>query len=145
MEHLYTAAVAAGAGYAVLALLLSLLRAAPERIALLARLRTMGLTRRQGRRLLVLESLPQAALAAAGGVLTGWAAIRLLSPGMDLTAVALPPSVAPLEQTPLHTDAWSLTVPALAVVAVTVGIAGVQAWWAGRRGAVRELRAGDTK
>ncbi|WP_327258438.1 FtsX-like permease family protein [Streptomyces sp. NBC_01240] len=145
VEHLYTAAVAAGAGYAVLALLLSLLRAAPERIALLARLRTMGLTRRQGRRLLVLESLPQAALAAAGGVLTGWAAIRLLSPGMDLTAVALPPSVAPLEQTPLHTDAWSLTVPALAVVAVTVGIAGVQAWWAGRRGAVRELRAGDTK
>ncbi|MFE7358171.1 FtsX-like permease family protein [Streptomyces sp. NPDC057543] len=145
VEHLYTAAVAAGAGYAVLALLLSLLRAAPERIALLARLRTMGLTRPQGRRLLVLESLPQALLAAAGGVLTGWAAIRLLSPGMDLTAVALPPSVAPLEQTALHTDAWSLTMPALAVVAVTVGIAGVQAWWAGRRGAVRELRAGDTK
>ncbi|WP_406385527.1 FtsX-like permease family protein [Streptomyces sp. NBC_01618] len=145
VEHLYTATVAAGAGYAVLALLLSLLRAAPERIALLARLRTMGLTRPQGRRLLVLESLPQAVLAAAGGVLTGWAAIRLLSPGMDLTAVALPPSVAALEQTPLHTDAWSLTVPALAVVAVTVGIAGVQAWWAGRRGAVRELRAGDTK
>ncbi|MFD8421078.1 FtsX-like permease family protein [Streptomyces sp. NPDC059466] len=145
VEHLYTAAVAAGAGYAVLALLLSLLRAAPERIALLARLRTMGLTRPQGRRLLVLESLPQAVLAAAGGVLTGWAAILLLSPGMDLTAVALPPSVAPLERTPLHTDVWSLTVPALAVVAVTVGIAGVQAWWAGRRGAVRELRAGDTR
>ncbi|MFG2561437.1 FtsX-like permease family protein [Streptomyces sp. NPDC048496] len=145
VEHLYTAAVAAGAGYAVLALLLSLLRAAPERIALLSRLRTMGLTRPQGRRLLVLEALPQAVLAAVGGVLTGWTAIRLLSPGMDLTAVALPPSVAPLKQTPLHTDAWSLTVPALAVVAVTVGIAGVQAWWAGRRGAVRELRAGDTR
>ncbi|MEU9848060.1 FtsX-like permease family protein [Streptomyces sp. NPDC047985] len=145
VEHLYTAAVATGAGYAVLALLLSLLRAAPERIALLARLRTMGLTRAQGRRLLVLESLPQAVLAAAGGVVTGWAAIRLLSPGMDLTAVALPPSVAPPDQTPLHADAWSLTVPALAVVAVTVGIAGVQAWWAGRRGAVRELRAGDTR
>ncbi|MFG2480979.1 FtsX-like permease family protein [Streptomyces fagopyri] len=144
VARLYTAAVAAGAGYAVLALLLSLLRAAPERIALLARLRTMGLTRPQGRRLLVLESLPQAVLAAVGGVLTGWAAIHLLSPGMDLTAVALPPSLAPVEQTPLHTDAWSLAVPALAVVAVTVGIAGVQAWWAGRRGAVRELRAGDT-
>ncbi|MFF9648443.1 FtsX-like permease family protein [Streptomyces sp. NPDC014622] len=145
VEHLYTGAVAAGAGYAVLALLLSLLRAAPERIALLARLRTMGLTRSQGRRLLVLESLPQAVLAAVGGVLTGWAAIRLLSPGMDLTGVALPSSAAPPEQTPLHADAWSLTVPALAVVVVTVGIAAVQAWWAGRRGAVRELRAGDTK
>lgn len=145
VERLYAAAVATGAGYAVLALLLSLLRAAPERIALLARLRTMGLTRPQGRRLLVLESLPQAVLAAAGGVLTGWAAIRLLSPGMNLTAVALPLSAAPLEQTPLRADVWSLTAPALAVVAVTVGIAGVQAWWAGRRGAVRELRAGDAK
>lgn len=143
VEHLYTAAAAAGAGYAVLALLLSLLRAAPERIALLARLRTMGLTRAQGRRLLVLESLPQAVLAAAGGALTGWGAIRLLAPGMDLTAVALPPSVVPRGQTPLSPDAWSLTLPTLAVVAVTVGIAGVQAWWAGRRGAVRELRAGD--
>ena len=145
VEHLYTAAVVAGAGYAVLALLLSLLRAAPERIALLARLRTMGLTRRQGRRLLILESLPQAVLAAVGGGLTGWAATDLLSPGMDLTAVALPPSVAPLQQTHLHTDVWSLTVPALAVVAVTVGIAALQAWWSGRRGAVRELRAGDAR
>ncbi|MGW1268713.1 FtsX-like permease family protein, partial [Streptomyces sp. NPDC002491] len=145
VEHLYTAAVAAGAGYAVLALLLSLLRAAPERVALLARLRTMGLTRAQGRRLLVLESLPQALLAATGGVLTGWCAIRLLAPGMDLTAAALPPSAAPLEQTLLNPDPWSLTVPTLAVVAMTVGIAGVQAWWAGRRGAVRELRAGDAR
>ncbi|MGW7164200.1 FtsX-like permease family protein [Streptomyces sp. NPDC054884] len=145
VEHLYTAAVAAGAGYAVLALLLSLLRAAPERVALLARLRTMGLTRAQGRRMLVLESLPQAVLAAAGGVLTGWCAILLLAPGVDLTEVALPPSVVPLKQTLLSPDAWSLTVPTLAVMAVTVGIAGVQAWWAGRKGAVRELRAGDTR
>lgn len=59
------------------ALLLALLRAAPERAALLARLRTMGLTRAQGRRLLVLESLPQALLAAGGGALTGWSTIRL--------------------------------------------------------------------
>ncbi len=48
-ERVYAAAVAAGTGYAVLALLLTLLRAAPERAALLARLRTMGLTRAQGR------------------------------------------------------------------------------------------------
>ena len=81
--------MAAGTGYAVLALLLALVRAAPERAALLARLRTMGLTRGQGRRLLVLEALPQALLAAAGGTLTGWATIRLLAPGIDLTSVAL--------------------------------------------------------
>ncbi|MEV1019264.1 ATP-binding cassette domain-containing protein [Streptomyces sp. NPDC050264] len=43
---IYVAAVAAGAGFAALALLLALARAAPERLALLARLRTMDLTRR---------------------------------------------------------------------------------------------------
>ncbi|MER6206848.1 FtsX-like permease family protein [Streptomyces sp. NPDC001642] len=143
--RIYTAAVAAGAGYAVLALLLSLLRAAPERAALLARLRTMGLTRAQGRRLLVLESLPQAVLAAAGGALTGWATIRLLAPGIDLTSVALASTQSPLGEAHLRTDPLSLTVPALGVLVVAVGVAGVQAWWSGRRGSIRELRAGDAR
>lgn len=144
-ERVYAAAGAAGAGYAVLALLLSLLRAAPERTALLARLRTMGLTRAQGRRLLVLESLPQAGLAAAGGALTGWATIRLLSPGIDLTTIALASRQAPAGEAVLRTDALSLVVPAVAIVLVTVATAGVQAWWTGRRGAAPELRAGDAR
>lgn len=141
--HLYTAAVAAGAGFAVLALLLALLQAAPERAALLARLRTMGLTRTQGRRLLVLESLPQALLAAIGGTLTGWAAIRLLAPGIDLTTIALPSAPASTDEAVLHPDPWSLTAPAITVVVLAVGVAAVQAWWTGRQGSVRELRAGD--
>lgn len=142
-EHVYTAAVATGAGFAVLALLLSLLRAAPERSALLARLRTMGLTRAESRRLLILESLPQALLAALGGTLTGWTAIRLLAPGIDLTTVAFPSARTPLTETRLHPDTWSLLLPALAVVTVAVGVAALQAWWAQRRGSVTELRAGD--
>ncbi|MFE0809008.1 FtsX-like permease family protein [Streptomyces sp. NPDC058848] len=144
-EHVYTAAVGAGAGYAALALLLSLARAAPERAALLARLRTMGLTPAQGRRLLVLESLPQAVPAVAGGVLTGWAAIRLLSPGIDLTAIALAASSPSTVPAQLRTDPWSLAVPAVAVLVLTVGVAAGQAWWSGRRGAVAELRAGDAR
>ncbi|MGW2519257.1 ABC transporter permease [Streptomyces sp. NPDC001617] len=144
-ERVYTAAVAAGAGYAVLALLLSLLRAAPERAALLARLRTMGLTRAQARRLLILESLPQAASAAAGGALTGWATIRLLSPGVDLTTLALATGSGATGEAVLRTDTVSLAIPAAAVVLVTVGVAGVQAWWTGRRGAVAELRVGDVR
>ncbi|MEZ3181470.1 ABC transporter permease [Streptomyces pimonensis] len=144
-ERVYTVAVAAGAGYAVLALLLTLLRTAPERAALLARLRTMGLTRAQGRRLLVLESLPQALLAAAGGTVTAWAAIRLLSPGIDLTTVAVSTSSSPAGRAALRTDPVSLLVPALTVGALTVGIAAAQAWWTGRRGSVRELRAGDAR
>ncbi len=142
-EHVYTAAVAAGAGYAALALLLSLAGAAPERTALLARLRTMGLTPAQGRRLLVLESLPQAVPAVAGGILTGWAAIRLLSPGIDLTTIALAASSTSTGRAQLRTDPWSLAVPAVAVLVLTVGVAAAQAWWSGRRGAVAELRAGD--
>ncbi|MFE8951047.1 ABC transporter permease [Streptomyces althioticus] len=144
-ERVYAAAVAAGTAYAALALLLTLLRAAPERAALLARLRTMGLTRAQGRRLLILESLPQAVLAAVGGALTAWAAIRLLAPGVDLTTVAVASGAPAAGRALLRADQLSLLVPALAVVALTVGVAAAQAWWSGRRGAVRELRAGDAR
>ncbi|MEU0943975.1 FtsX-like permease family protein [Streptomyces canus] len=144
-EGVYATAVAAGTGYAVLALLLSLLRTAPERTALLARLRTMGLTRAGGRRLLVLESLPQAILAALGGTLTGWAAIRLLSPGIDLTAIALATTEPDTAGAELRTDALSLAIPAAAVLLLAVAMGVGQAWWSGRRGSVRELRAGDAR
>lgn len=144
-EGVYVTAVAAGTGYAVLALLLSLLRTAPERTALLARLRTMGLTRAAGRRLLILESLPQAFLAALGGALTGWATIRLLSPGVDLTAIALPAAEPAATAARLRTDALSLAVPAVAVLLLAVGMGIGQAWWSGRRGSVQELRAGDAR
>jgi putative ABC transport system permease protein len=105
----------------------------------------MGLTRAQGRRLLVLESLPQAVLAAAGGALTGWATIRLLAPGFDLTSVALASARSPLGEARLRTDPVSLTVPAIGVLLVAVGVAGAQAWWSGRQSSVRELRAGDAR
>ncbi|AYC41161.1 FtsX-like permease family protein [Streptomyces griseorubiginosus] len=144
-ERVYTAAVAAGTGYALLALLLSLLRTAPERTALLARLRTMGLTRAAGRRLLILESLPQAFLAALGGTLTGWATIRLLSPGIDLTAVALPTAEPDSGAVELRMDLLSLALPAAAVLLLAVGVGVGQAWWSGRRGSVTELRAGDAR
>lgn len=64
-ERLYAAAVAAGTGFALLALSLALLQTAPERTGLLTGLRALGLPPAQGRRLLVLEALPQAVLAAA--------------------------------------------------------------------------------
>ncbi|MFH9490757.1 FtsX-like permease family protein [Streptomyces halstedii] len=144
--QIYTAAVAAGAGYALLAVLLSLLQSAPERTTLLARLRTMGLTTRQGRRLLAYEAMPQALLAAAGGLLVGWATIALLAPGVDLAALALTGGgTAAQGSATLRTDAVSLVLPALGVVLLTAAVAGVQAWWASRRGSIKELRAGDTR
>ncbi|MFC8623696.1 ABC transporter permease [Streptomyces anulatus] len=145
-ERIYLAAVAAGAGYALLAVLLSLLQTAPERTTLLARLRTMGLTTGQGRKLLAFEATPQALLAAGGGLFTGWATIVLLSPGIDLVPLALA-GVAGSDTSPvlLRTDLWSLALPAAGVVALAAAVAGVQAWWASRRGSITELRAGDSR
>ncbi|CAM5556559.1 FtsX-like permease family protein [Streptomyces atroolivaceus] len=145
-ERIYGAAVVAGAGYALLAVLLSLLQTAPERTTLLARLRTMGLTTRQGRRLLAFEAMPQALLAAFGGLLVGWATVALLAPGIDLGALALAggdPSTPATAS--LRADLRSLVPPAAGVVLLAATVAGVQAWWASRRGSIKELRAGDTR
>ncbi|MGW1888555.1 FtsX-like permease family protein, partial [Streptomyces sp. NPDC001970] len=133
-ERIYAAAIAAGAGYAALALLLSLLQSAPARTALLARLRTMGLTRRQGRRLLLLEALPQAVLVGLGGILVGWVTVWLLAPGVDVTQLALAalPGRAPEGGVSLRADPWSLALPAAGVVALAGAVAAGQAWWAGR-------------
>ncbi|MFE7747863.1 ABC transporter permease [Streptomyces sp. NPDC057428] len=145
-EQIYRAAVAAGAGYALLAVLLSLLQTAPERTTLLARLRTMGLTTRQGRRLLAFEAMPQALLAAFGGLLVGWATVALLAPGIDLAALALAGGDPGTTATVLmRADLRSLALPALGVVVLAGVVAGVQAWWASRRGSIKELRAGDTR
>ncbi|WP_443076229.1 ABC transporter permease [Streptomyces sp. NBC_01716] len=145
-ERIYAAAIAAGAGYALLALLLSLSQTAPERVTLLARLRTMGLTKRQGRQLLGLEVLPQALLAAVGGAFVGWATVVLLAPGVDLVRLALTTtSDIPLDGAPLRADAWSLVLPAVGVLALAAAVSVVQAWWAGRQGSISELRAGDSR
>ncbi|WP_066955482.1 FtsX-like permease family protein [Streptomyces lushanensis] len=145
-ERIYAVAALAGAAYAVVALLLSFLHAAPERTALLSRLRTMGLTTRQGRLLLGLEALPQALLAAGGGVLVGWATIRLLAPGIDLAQLAVASaSASVVGDVSLSTDVWSLALPAGGVLVLAGAVAAGQAWRAGRRGSITELRAGDTR
>ncbi|MFF3579992.1 ABC transporter permease [Streptomyces mirabilis] len=146
-ERIYTTAAVAGAGYAVLALLLSLLQSAPERAALLARLRTMGLTPRQGRRLLSLDALPQALLAASGGMLAGWATVRLLAPGIDLERLALATAAGrvPVVGASLRTDGWSLLLPAAGTVLLAWAVAVAQAWWAGRRTSITELRTGGMR
>ncbi|MER6842817.1 hypothetical protein [Streptomyces platensis] len=97
---------------------------------------------RRGRRLLVLEALPSALLAAVGGTLAGAATIRLLGPGTDLTALALPgaPGGGAADTIRLHTDPASLLLPSAGVVALALA----QAWLSRRRRESTELRAGDT-
>ncbi|MFI1156595.1 FtsX-like permease family protein [Streptomyces sioyaensis] len=136
----------ARAGFTLLALLLSILQAAPQRTQLLARLRTMGLTPAQGRHLLVLEALPQALLAALGGALVGAAAIRLLGPGMDLTPLALPgmPGGGARGTVRIPSDPASLLLSA-GVLLLALAVVLAQAWLSGRRRESTELRAGDLR
>ena len=146
-RRIYLAAVAAGAVFSALALLLSLLQAAPQRSTLLARLRTMGMTRRQSRRLVLLEMLPQVLLAAVGGVLVGLAVIPLLSPGIDLRALTFgtgPHDLAPVDfGLGLHADPWSLALPSAGLLILACAVLLAQAWLSGRRRESTELRAGD--
>lgn len=119
-ERLYAAAVLAAAGFSVLAVLLSLLQTAPERLALLARLRALGFRRGQGQGVLLLETLPLYVLTAVAGVLTGLATVPLLGPGIDLTALAGTPDSAPVR---LRAVPASLVLPPLALLAVvTAGL-----------------------
>ncbi|MFF3565042.1 FtsX-like permease family protein [Streptomyces sp. NPDC002574] len=141
----YLAAVAAGAGYSALALLLSLMHNAPQRRALLARLRTMGMTGRQQQTLAVLEMLPQVLLGAVGGILVSVATVPLLRPGVDLTALAFSTSTPATDVSAavLRTDPASLLLPSAALVVLACAVLAVQAWATGRRGEGTELRIGD--
>jgi putative ABC transport system permease protein len=147
-RKLYLAAVAAGAGYSVLALLLSLMAAAPGRRALLARLRTLGMPQRQSRRLVLLEMLPQVLLAAVGGVLVGLAVVPLLGPGIDLHALTFGGSARTAVPSPsagvgLRADPWSLALPSAGLLLLACAVLLGQAWASGRRRESTELRAGD--
>ena len=146
-RSIYLGAVAAGALYSALALLLALLQAAPQRATLLARLRTMGMTRRQSRLLVLLEMLPQVLLAAVGGVLVGLAVVPLLGPGIDLRALTFgtgPQDFAPVDfGLGLHADPWSLALPSVGLLALACVVLLTQAWLSGRRQESKELRAGD--
>ncbi|WP_431962195.1 FtsX-like permease family protein [Actinacidiphila sp. bgisy160] len=144
-RRVYLAAVAAGAGYSALALLLSLMVHTPQRKALLARLRTMGMTGRQRQWLAVAETLPQVLLGALGGILVGLATVPLLRQGVDLTALAFSTTepVTGASGTVLRTDAASLLVPSAALVVLACVVLAVQAWLTGRRGEGTELRMGE--
>ncbi|MGW6919350.1 hypothetical protein ACWGB8_36880 [Kitasatospora sp. NPDC054939] len=139
-ERLFWASVLGAGGFALLAVLLTLLRAAPERVALLARLRTMGLRPRQGLALILAEALPQALVAALGGGLAALAAVALLGPAIDLGTlvgapvdVVLRPAVPPV----------ALQVAALTAVICT-GVL-LEALVSGRRQIGTELRVGDQR
>ncbi|NXY95709.1 ABC transporter permease [Streptomyces sp. BR123] len=138
--RLFWGSLAGALGFALLAVLLTLVRAAPERAAVLARLRTMGLRPRQGLRLILVEALPQAVGATIGGAVVGLSAVALLGPYVDLSTMVgapVPPGLRPAVL-PVLAQALGLTaLVALAVIAETAV--------SGRRQITTELRAGDQR
>ncbi|GIH09652.1 membrane protein [Rhizocola hellebori] len=71
---------------ALLAVGFAVLAGARTRGKILSRLRTMGLTRRQGRRLLILELGPVVTVAVLTGGVVGLALPRLIAPALNLTS-----------------------------------------------------------
>ncbi|WP_045745568.1 FtsX-like permease family protein [Actinoplanes rectilineatus] len=111
----FTAGLIAAAGLALLAVALTVLAGAPARGRTLSRLRTMGLSAGQGRRLLVFELVPVLAAAVLAGGVVGVALPALIGTALGLadftagvpTGVSVDPSTA----------AGVLGVAALAVIA----------------------------
>ncbi|MFB7175569.1 hypothetical protein ACFCYM_32820 [Streptomyces sp. NPDC056254] len=139
-QRLFWASVAAAAGFALLAVLLTLMRSVPERAALLARLRTMGLRRRQGVALILAETLPQTLAAALGGGLVAAAAVALLGPAMDLSTL-----VGATVPTGVRVTAGPVLTQALGLAALVAAAVLVEAATSGRRQITTELRAGDQR
>ncbi|MCX4695400.1 hypothetical protein [Streptomyces sp. NBC_01408] len=137
-QRLFWACVAAAAGFALLAVLLTLMRTVPERAALLARLRTMGLRRRQGVTLILAETLPQTLAAALGGALVAAAAVALLGPAIDLSTL-----VGVRVPTGVRLTAGPVLTQALGLAALVAAAVLVEAATSGRRQITTELRAGD--
>ncbi|MEU8435166.1 hypothetical protein AB0F18_20015, partial [Streptomyces sp. NPDC029216] len=139
-ERLFWSCVAAAAGFALLAVLLTLLQTVPERAALLARLRTMGLRRRQGVALILAEALPQTLAAALGGALIAAVAVAALGPAMDLSTL-----VGASAPTGVRLTAGAVLTPALGLAALVAVAVLVEAATSGRRQITTELRAGDQR
>ncbi|MEU7606940.1 hypothetical protein [Streptomyces sp. NPDC041003] len=139
-QRLFWASVAGAAGFALLAVLLTLMRTVPERAALLARLRTMGLRRRQGVALILAESLPQTLAATLGGALVAASAVALLGPALDLSTL-----VGASVPTGVRLTAGPVLIQALGLAALVAAAVLVEAATSGRRQITTELRAGDQR
>ncbi len=138
--QLFWTAVLGAGSLALLAVLLTLVRAAPERTALLARLRTMGLRPREGLTLILIETLPQTLVAAVGGGLAAVAAVALLGPAFDLSIL-----VGTEIEPGLSVAVAPVLLPTLGLAALVSAGVVAEALIAGRRQIATELRAGDQR
>jgi putative ABC transport system permease protein len=131
------AAVGAGTGLAV-ATVLVLLLGAPARSRYVSLLRTLGMDREQGRRLVGLELLPTATAALLAGVLGGLAVTIVVAPGLGLARL-----VGARAELPLVVDPVLLAGTVVAFAGLVASTAVVTVAVASAAGAGRVLRVGE--
>ena len=81
----FAQAAVATAGFGAIIMLIMLALGARPRELTLARLFTMGLSRRQAHRLVLAEALPAILAATVGGAICAWALVPLVGPSIDLS------------------------------------------------------------
>jgi putative ABC transport system permease protein len=128
----------AAALLAIVALLSGLTMGARSREQSLARLATMGLSRRQANRLVLLENLPSLAAALVGGAVCTVAIGALIGPGIDLSVFT-----GTAQAVPLRVDPWTLTFAGLAIAVTAAATLAGHTAAAHRRGVTSALRLGN--
>lgn len=132
-----TVVTVALAGYALVAVLITLVIGADDRARALSLLRTLGLSDRQARGLTVLEILPMVLLSALAGLVLGLAMPAVLGPGIDLSAYAGGLPVGGYVLDPVVPAGLTAGLAAVAVLGAYVHAA------VSRRGLSSVLRVGD--
>jgi ABC-type antimicrobial peptide transport system permease subunit len=130
-------ALAVAAAYAAVAVTAALAIAGASRAGETAKLRTLGLSRRQAWLLTIVEHGPTVILAFVAGIGLGIGLFALLEPGLGLDALVGAKVAVPLGADPRQIGVLLAVV--VAIAAVGIGLAA----WAQRRGsAVVALRRG---
>jgi putative ABC transport system permease protein len=134
----FALSVGMAALYAILAIVTALTLTARARSRDLSFLRTLGLSQPQALRLAVVEQAPSIVVASCIGTALGIAIVRLIEPGLDVSAF-----VGPGTSVPLRID-W-LTIAIITIALTLVTLAAVAVFTAVNRRAQisQSLRVGD--
>jgi putative ABC transport system permease protein len=127
--------VAAAAALSIAAILLGLLLSGRDRTRVAAWLAALGMTRRQARRLAMLDALPLALIAVVGAELAGIVLGPIISPALNLSAFTGSSATVPVRP-----DVLALVVPAAGVVILVSVITAAQSALTRRRTRTGVLR-----
>jgi putative ABC transport system permease protein len=127
--------VVAAVAVSIAAILLGLLLSGRDRTRVAAWLAALGMTRRQARRLAMLDALPLALIAVVGAVLAGAALGPIIAPALNLSAFTGSSATVPVQP-----DLLALAVPAAGVVILVSVITAAQSALTRRRTRIGVLR-----